>query len=431
MAKRTNVSLRNQIIYQVFPRQHSKSHDFRGVINDLDRIKDLGTDIIYLLPIHEIGKIDQKGAMGCPYSIYDFRSINHELGTLEDFIELINETHKRKMKLIIDIVYNHTSRDSILTVEHPEWFYHKPDGSFANRVGDWSDVTDLNYQHQEQLDYLTDTLCYFVKIGVDGFRCDVAPLIDEKFWQQAIEACLKINPNLIWLSESVHLGFLKHIRDLGYEALSDSEIYNYFDILYDYDIYPFWETYNEGKTTLERYLSEIVRQESVYPKNYVKARYLENHDMPRAASYIKDPSKLLNATAMIYFLRGITFIYAGQEAINEIRPSLFEIDEVDWSNYNKYGIADLMKKMAQIKREPIFATGIFNATAKANNIAYLSYENKEQKYIGVFNLNNVDDFIETDLPDGTYQNIINNDVIKVTDGKIKTSLNPIVIKLNY
>ncbi|MBQ1769210.1 MAG: alpha-amylase, partial [Turicibacter sp.] len=135
MAKDTKVSLRQSVIYQVYNRNHNKSGTFRELIGDLKRIKELGVDILYLLPIHPIGDKDKKGTLGCPYSIRDYREINPEYGTLEDFKDLIKVTHACGMKLMIDVVYNHTSRDSKLLMNHPEWFYQNQNGEFANRVG--------------------------------------------------------------------------------------------------------------------------------------------------------------------------------------------------------------------------------------------------------------------------------------------------------
>ena len=154
-----NKSLRNQIIYQVFPRQHSKTSDFNGVTKDLDRIKELGVDIVYLLPIHPIGQKNKKGSVGCPYSIQDYRKVCPDLGTLEDFKKLIDETHKREMKLMIDVVYNHTSRDSVILNTHPEWMYKNEQGEFKGKVGDWWDVTDLDYTNLDLWDELMDNDC--------------------------------------------------------------------------------------------------------------------------------------------------------------------------------------------------------------------------------------------------------------------------------
>src|SRR5690554_4656815 len=114
MAKNTNNNLKNMSVYQVFTRQHSKTQDFKDIIKDLDRIKDLGFDIVYLLPFHPIGEVARKGSVGSPYSIVNYYEIDPLHGTLDDFILLSEEIRKRNMKLMIDIVFNHTSRDSFL-----------------------------------------------------------------------------------------------------------------------------------------------------------------------------------------------------------------------------------------------------------------------------------------------------------------------------
>jgi len=250
MAKQTPETLKNKVIYQIFTRQHSKTSDFQGIIDDLDRIKGLGVDIVYLLPFHPIGQKDRKGSIGSPYAIYDYYAIDPLHGTLTDFKRLVQAVHDKDMKIMIDIVFNHTSRDSILTQSNPQWFYKKADGSFANRVGDWSDITDFDLTNNPEIwDYLIDVLKYWAEF-VDGFRCDVAPLLPLDFWKTARQKVEQIKPNMIWLTESVHLGFIKYIRDMGYEAFSDSQMYEVFDIAYDYDVFDFMDDYLSGKIHL-------------------------------------------------------------------------------------------------------------------------------------------------------------------------------------
>ena len=149
MAKETSKTLRNDVIYSIYVRNYSEEGTFDAVRKDLNRIQQLGVDIIWLMPIHPIGKMHRKGTLGSPYAIQDYRAINPEFGTMEDFINLCDAIHERGMKVIIDVVYNHTSPDSYLAKNHPEWFYHKEDGTLGNRVGNWWDVVDLDYSHQE------------------------------------------------------------------------------------------------------------------------------------------------------------------------------------------------------------------------------------------------------------------------------------------
>ncbi len=136
MASNTNTALRNQVMYSVYVRQFSPEGTFAQVQAALPRIRALGVDILWLLPIHPVGEAARKGTLGSPYAIRDYRAINPELGTVADFRALVEAAHALGMKCIIDVVYNHTAPDSVLAREHPALFYHKPDGSFGNRVGD-------------------------------------------------------------------------------------------------------------------------------------------------------------------------------------------------------------------------------------------------------------------------------------------------------
>ena len=158
MAEHTSKAYRNQVIYSVFTRDHTPEGTFEGVRKDLPRIKALGVDIIWLMPIHPIGEKARKGTLGSPYAIRDYRAVNPEFGGLDDFRQLVEEIHRLGMKCVIDVVYNHTSPDSVLAKEHPEWFYRKADGGFGKRVGDWTDIIDLDYSHRELWTYQIDTL---------------------------------------------------------------------------------------------------------------------------------------------------------------------------------------------------------------------------------------------------------------------------------
>ena len=131
MAENTALSLRQQVIYSIYVRNHTEEGTFRAVIPDLDRIRALGTDIIWFLPIHPIGVKGKKGSLGCPYANRDYRSVNPAYGTMEDFRLLVDEIHARGMKVMIDVVYNHTAPDSVLYEQHPEWFYRGADGKLT------------------------------------------------------------------------------------------------------------------------------------------------------------------------------------------------------------------------------------------------------------------------------------------------------------
>ena len=325
MAKNTSTALREQVIYSVYVRNHTPEGTFRAVIPDLDRIRALGTDIVWFMPIHPIGEKGKKGSLGCPYANRDYGTVNPEYGTLEDFKALVDAIHARGMKCIIDVVYNHTSPDAVYVTEHPEFYYRKPDGRFGNKTADWTDVIDLDYSCAALWDAQIQHLCYWAGI-VDGFRCDVASLVPVEFWKKAREAVEKVHPGCIWLAESVHRSFLVFNRLRGITAATDNELYTAFDMEYEYDIRETFDKYIAGEQPLSAWMDMLGFQEAIYPENYVKLRYMENHDMPRIAGLVPDEKARRNFTALLYFLKGTVLLYGGQEYSCDHVPSLFDKD---------------------------------------------------------------------------------------------------------
>jgi glycosidase len=408
MAKETSISLRNQVIYQIYPRQYSKEGTFEAVTNDLDRIKDLGVDIIYFLPIHPIGEKGRKGVDGCPYSISDYYGIAEELGTLEDFKTLCDRAHQKGLKVMIDIVFNHTSRDSLLTKTHPEWFYKNEDKTFANRVGEWTDVTDLTYEDRAQWDYLIDNLVYWASL-VDGFRCDVAPLVPLEFWKEAREAVEKVSKGHIWLTESVHYGFISYLRSLGFDAYSDGEMYQVFDIAYDYDIDPLFEGYLKGDHTLDQYLNEVMKQEAMYPANYIKLRAYENHDKSRLRAKSKSNNQFKNLLALSFFLKGTPMLYNGVEVMSTKTLTLFDKDPIDWHEHED--ITPFLKRLTSLKKHPLLSQG-YPTLHQSEGGVVMSYEDSFQKIVGLFNVEEVT-LKNIPLEDGTYVNALNQETITI------------------
>ena len=348
MAANTDLSLRNVVIYSIYIRNHTEEGTFQSILPDLDRIKALGTDIIWFMPIHPIGEKNKKGSLGCPYANRDYRSVNPCYGTMEDFKTLVQAIHEKGMKCMIDVVYNHTSPDAILVTEHPEFYYRKPDGSFGNKTADWTDVIDLDYRNPDLWDYQIKSLRMWAGI-VDGFRCDVASLVPVEFWKRARESVAEVNPDCIWLAETVHGSFNLYNRILGQYAGTDSEMFQAFDMEYDYDIRDVFDRYLKGEAPLSLWLEGMNLQEAAYPDNYIKMRCLENHDQPRIASFIKDEKVLRNFTAMLYFLKGSTLLYAGQEFQNSHLPSLFEKDV--FLRDEAHDQSAFLSKLAEIKKE--------------------------------------------------------------------------------
>lgn len=426
MAKQTDLSLRNKIIYQVYPRNYSEEGTFRALEADLDRIRALGVDIVYLTPIHPIGVEGHKGSLGCPYANRDYRSVNPEQGTLEDFVRLTEAVHARGMRIIIDVVYNHTSPDSVLRDEHPEFFYHAPDGSFGNRIGDWADVIDLDYSNEGLWDYQIETLKMWAKY-VDGFRCDVATLVPVEFWKRARGACESVHPGMIWLGESVHTIFNRIARIEGLHPFSDSEGYEAFDMEYAYDIQEQLDDYWSGKRSLHEWVDALNAQEAIYPENYIKLRCLENHDQPRIASRYDQDAILDNWHAMLFMLKGTVMLYAGEEFSDTNRPSLFDKDVM---NRGGRDISEKLRRFIEIRKKEFPIDGWFSAEANDETESVcVRIGNADREFCGLFSLNGIAAEAKVPFADSVYEELLSGERVTVQNGMIANNGTPIILRI--
>lgn len=424
MARNTDIRLQNQVIYSIYVRNHTLQGTFRAVIPDLDRVRALGTDIVWLMPIHPIGVKGKKGSLGCPYANRDYRTVNPEYGTMEDFQALVDAIHARGMKCMIDVVYNHTAPDSVLWRDHPEFFYRRPDGTPGSRIGDWTDVIDLDYAVPALWDYQIESLCRWAAL-VDGFRCDVASFVPLEFWKRARAAVEAVRPGCLWLAESVHRGFGVLARREGLYAARDTELFDAFDMEYEYDVREAFDGYLRGETSLTHWLEELNFQEAVYPTGYNKLRFLENHDQPRIAARVPRERDLENFTAMLYFLKGATLLYAGQEFRNTRQPSLFERDPI--ARDTGSDLTPLMRRLYVIRRDVLGPDDDFLARDGGGHIAVMERQNAAGAKLGVFSLRSAPGTVAVNLPDGDYENLLDGGAVSVREGRLSTDGRPVIV----
>ena len=193
--------VKNAVIYEVYLRSFSKEGTLKALESRIPELKKLGVTVVWLMPIHPVGKLLRKGTLGSPYSVQDYYGINPEFGTLDDFNSLVNTVHQEGLKIIIDLVANHTAWDNPMLKEHPEWYTHDASGKIISPNPDWTDVADLNYDSPELRMYMITMMKYWVHdIGIDGFRCDVAELVPTDFWNNARKELDAIKP-VMMLSE--------------------------------------------------------------------------------------------------------------------------------------------------------------------------------------------------------------------------------------
>ena len=421
--KGDRTSLRNLILYEVYVRNHGPNGTFDDVTRDLPRIKNLGIDVVWLMPIHPIGKVNKKGGLGCPYSIQDYRKVNPEYGTLADFQNLLAIAHDIGLKVMIDVVYNHTSHDSVLVSEHPDFFHCDDNGRPVTTVPEWSDVIDLKYPNPVLEDYLIDTLCYWVDLGVDGFRCDVASIVPVEFWQKAKARVEAINPEVIWLAESVELSWIVERREKGLVAQSDSELYSAFDITYEYDIWHLFINTIRRQSPVQPYLEALHVQKGIYPKDFIKMRCVENHDNARIMTSAPTQVSAMAWSAFQVFNQGAFLMYAGQESGAKHTPTLFDVDKIDWGNYP---LESWYRQLLSIKKDELFVYGHQHFIA-ADPIVQVEWIYNENHILGFFNVNDLEGPCKCDLPDGEYYDLITNQTIVITNREISMAQIPAII----
>ena len=424
MAWNTPSQYRNLVIYQVYVRNHGPNGTFADVDADLERIRDMGVDVLYFMPVHPIGQLNKKGGLGCPYSIRDYEEVNPDYGTKSDFKKLIEHAHELGMKVMIDVVYNHTAHDSRLVAEHPEWFHQDEQGHPVTTVPEWSDVIDLKFEDPALSEYLIRVLQDWARFGVDGFRCDVASLLPLDFWQQARQAVAEVKEGVIWLAESVHAAFIAHRRQHGLSAVSDSELYTAFDLTYDYDIWPIWQAAVRGDEPVARYLEALRYQDCIYPGNFVKMRCVENHDQLRIMKLAGSPQQARAWTALMAFNKGAFFVYAGQESGAVHCPTLFDIDKVEWGDTSE---TDFLTRLTGLKKSKAMLHGHLVWTT-AEPVVQAVWCNGTDSLYGVFNVRAIAGEVEVSLPDGLYQNLLDDSFVQVADGRMEMPESGCVVK---
>ena len=424
MAQDTPLSYRNLVIYEVFVRNHGPKGIFDEVEADLPRIRSLGADIVWFMPIHPIGQLNRKGSLGSPYSIRDYGAVNPEYGTREDFARLVRKAHDLGLKVMIDVVFNHTAHDSLLVQEHPEYFHQDGQGRPFTTVPEWSDIIDLKHPHPRLSAYLIETLLQWARFGVDGFRCDVASVVPVSFWQEARRAVEQVKPGVIWLAESVHAAFIESRRATGLSGYSDGEIYSAFDLAYDYDIWPLMQAAITGAVPVSRYVEMLRFQDCIYPANYVKMHYVENHDNPRILDLAPSRAQGLAWTAFAAFNKGAFLIYAGQEAGAAHAPSLVVVDKIEWGDY---ALQPFLTRLGRLKKDPALLHGRL-VLLEAEPAIQAVWDAHGGSLYGVFNVSGEKGSLPVRLPDGTYTDLLSDRTQEVSGGKMALPVSAAILR---
>jgi glycosidase len=408
--------VRDAVIYEVYLRSFSKEGTFKSLEGRLPGLKDLGVTVLWLMPIHPVGELNRKGRLGSPYSVQDYYAVNPQFGTLDDFKSLVQATHKLGMKIIIDLVANHTSWDSKLILEHPEWFTMNVEGAIVAPNVDWTDVADLNYDSHELRKYMIDMMEYWVRdVGIDGFRCDVAELVPTDFWDRARKELDKIKP-IMMLSEGT-------LPEHHVEA---------FDITYSWTVYDAFAKVMKGSTPVSIF-DDILRNEAnQFPKGSLRLRFNSNHDKNAwdAPAVTKYSPQGARATAVFSFTYpGVPFIYNGEEVGNDRKLPLFDKVEIDWSKHQEF--RQFYTKLGALHlQHPALRRGEFVRLTNSDDRKVYSYlrRNGDDQVIIIVNFANVSKSVAVALPPGTageLREYFTQENVRAFQGELNLNLRPL------
>ena len=310
----------NLSIYEVNTRQYTPEGTFEAFDLHIKELKDLGVGIVWFMPINPIGEKNRKGSLGSYYSVKDYKAVNPEFGTLEDFKETVKLIHDEGMYVIIDWVANHTAWDNIWVKDHPDFYTKDSSGDFVSPVPDWHDVIDLNYDNRELRKYMIDAMKYWVeKCDIDGFRCDVAGMVPMDFWKEAHTELNKIKP-VFMLAEAEGPQFC--------EA---------FDMTYSWDLLHLMNDISQGKAGVRSLKDYFTKESDKYPVDTYKMRFTTNHDENTwngtVFERMGDAAETFDAFTCV--ITGMPLVYSGQEAGLNKRLKFFDKDTIQWKE-SKY-----------------------------------------------------------------------------------------------
>ncbi|HEY8976344.1 MAG TPA: alpha-amylase family glycosyl hydrolase [Burkholderiaceae bacterium] len=346
---------RQAVIYQVNVRQYSADGTLKSAMAELPRLKAMGVDILWLMPIQPIGQVNRKGTLGSYYSIRDYTAVNPEFGALDDARAFVQAAHAQGMKVILDWVANHTAFDHPWTREHKDWYRLDAHGQVfpvtfnAGTPGEehWADVTQLNYDAPALRDAMIAAMMFWVReVDLDGFRCDVAGEVPTPFWERARRELDAVKP-MFMLAEADKI-------ELHRAA---------FDMTYSWDLAQLFERIGQGKAGAAELRRWLAREPHGYPASAYRMRFTSNHDFN---SWNGTDAQLygdnyLPLAMLTFTLPGMPLIYGGQEARLAKRLEFFEKDPIDWKTRE---LQPFYTSMAALKhRHPALAAGQYGGAS--------------------------------------------------------------------
>lgn len=326
---------KNIVMYEVNLRQYTPEGTLKAFEKHLPRLKALGVDVLWFMPVNPIGVENRKEALGSYYSVKDYMDINPEFGTMDDFMEVMNKAHELGMYVMLDWVPNHTSWDNPLAKEHPEYYEKDKNGKFMPPKGtDWTDVIQLDWTQKGLQDYMIGALSFWVKKGVDGFRVDHPHNTPPAFWERARKELDAIKPVLMLAEIEEPYSFLE----------------KGFDMNYAWELHHLMNSVAQGKDSANAVTKYFSREWVKYPNNAYRLQFLTNHDENSWAgtidSLMGDAQKMF--ATMIFTDQAVPLIYSGQEDCLNKKLKFFTRDPIQWDSCS---LTAFYQSLIRLKKE--------------------------------------------------------------------------------
>jgi glycosidase len=401
---------KNAVLYEVNIRQYTPEGTFKAFETHLPRLKELGVDILWIMPIHPISLKNRKGSLGSYYAVKDYKAINPEFGTMEDFKNLVNKAHELGFKVIIDWVANHTGWDNQWIVDHKDWYTQDSLGNVIPPNPDWSDIADLNFDSKHMRRAMIDAMDFWVKeADIDGFRCDVAWGVPLDFWEAARASIDSIKPVYMLAEDEDHPDFLKKA----------------FNSNYTWKLHHLLNEVAQGKKTAKEIRTYFTENSNKYAPGSFPMQFITNHDENSwAGSEYERMGDAVKAFATLTFtLDGIPLLYSGQEAGLKKRLLFFEKDTINWKDLSMQKFYQSLIKLKHSNQAlwngMAGAPLVFVETSVPDNVLAFTREKDKNQVLAIFNLsaNPVDAIIQ--LPQtGDYKEYFSGETKKLEKGTV-------------
>jgi len=390
-------------IYEVNIRQYTPEGTFNAFREHLPRLQEMGVDILWLMPIHPIGEKNRKGELGSYYSIRDYRAVNPNFGTMNDFKALVQEVHERDMKLILDWVPNHTAWDHPWVTEHPEYYMKDSLGNITYEA-DWTDIAQLNYENRELWDDMIDRMKFWItEADIDGYRVDHAGHdIPLDFWKKAVPEVDREKEGLFWLAE-----------------WNTPEMHPWFDATYAWEYFHLTTAIAKGEEPVSKIDELMVNENRKFPDHAYRLRFTTNHDENSWNG--SDPElfgdNFENFAVLAATIDGMPLLYSGQETGLDKRLEFFKKDTISWDDYEYQEFYTTLLELNH--RHEALWNGQYGGEYRQIHVSdedtVFAYKQArgDREVLVFLNLSNADYDFDTGSISGTYSNVFTGETVEL------------------